>query len=331
MNGRAKVAVMLLVLVTVAAGCHRVEIDPGHIGRERSPSGWSKTILKPGRHTLSSARSKVVLLDVTEDIVQHDIEVLTTEKVNVKCTVEVRYSANTDDKVIPVIFDKVQADTLHRGLLHGTISRQRLYQVYGQPEVVAATKATIRPYSFEEILSAAMKIEVEALKRIREGDPVEEGEEVPKKPVSFVTIHSLRITNFDWPDAITKAMEAKKQREIEKDAEKARIEQKLIEAEGRRRVAEEDYKVDMLKAKAIADRNKLIAESLESDRYLHFMRIKMMEQFAESQNNAIILVPYESLKSDGGNEMLQTAFLQKMAGKDGQHKAPSPPKPPVKK
>jgi len=291
-------AVLVMLVIFSAVGCNVEVVEQGQIGRERTGSGWGTKVFGPGRHFIGYW-SKMVRADATEEVYPETLAVLTADKINLKFQLEVRVGIDrSDEKKLLSLFDRVMVSPQEK-----MITRQDLYSRYGRPEAVSAAKNVLRPRKIDEILGEGEKIEKEIFAKFTEqlkGSPLK--------------VYSARITNYDWPDVIEKAMEARKEREIEIESEKSKIERALVEAEGRRRVAEEEYKVQMLQAKMHADYNEVVANSLKgSPEYLQWRKIEMMQQFASGPNNDIILVPYEALhRPEVAVDLVQTSVLKEL-------------------
>lgn len=285
----------LLFLCTLLGGCHCDTVNPGQIGRVRTASGWQNTTLPPGYHYIENW-GKLYKLDVTEHTATEKMQILTADNINLTCSVQMRFAIDTDrTEELLAVFDRVQSEDK-------VIGFGQVYAVYGKMVLTSVPRELLAPLTINEIREQRIELGEQVAKRVME--------EMAKTPVR---VQAVKITNIDWPQVITKAMEAKMQREIEIEAEKATIERKVVAAKGRHRVAEESYKVQVLEAKMIADSNQIIASSLKDNpEFLQWHTIKFLSQAAQGPNNAFLIIPYQAMEGDGGQGFVSSANLRQL-------------------
>jgi len=287
--------IWLVGILFLVSGCS--SIDQGELGRKRGANGWVDKVEKPGIVGLG-VFTKLYRLDATEDTYEEELEILTADNINLKCKIAMRCGVDaTKEKEVLSIFDRVKADE------NGVIKRHDIYRVYGKMVLTSVPREILGPLTIDEIREKRQELAKQIDKAVRK--------ELEKTPLK---VTAVKITNIDWPDVITRAMEARKEREIEIEAEKAKIEKEMVAAQGRHRVAEEEYKIKILEAKMIADYNKIIADSLKKNpEFLTWHTVKVLSEAAKGPNNAFIIIPYEALiaGSTGGN-ITSNALLRQM-------------------
>ncbi len=291
--------VILPIIAMTLPGCSCADVGQGELGRIRTGSGWADKLYKPGKWFVGPL-SRMYRLDTTEDTYEEKMQILTADNINLTCTVEMRAGLNTTNKKgLLDIFNKVKADR------SGFINREDIYRVYGKMILRSKPRELLGALKIDDIRKERGELGIKLDKAVRS--------ELANTPLS---VTSVKITNIDWPELITQAMEEKKKREIEIEAEKAKIQKAMVAAEGRRQVAEEEAKIKLIEAKMVADYNKTIADSLKKNpEFLSWHRIKMLSEAAQGPNNAFIIIPYESMTNGESRQLMNNILLKQMLKK----------------
>ncbi|MFA4805139.1 prohibitin family protein [Pyrococcus kukulkanii] len=165
------------------------------------------------------------------------------------------------------------------------IDRARVVDIYKQLKldyekrlesiVLADLRVIVPKYSSEDLYKQETREKIQAeLRAMLEKD---------FKKYGFY-VERVNIRNIELPPEIVQAIEAKIQAKQEAERYKYLVEKEKLESE--RKIVE---------AKGIAEANQIIADSLKKNpEYLMWYYMQVLEKFAESQNNAIILVPVPS-------------------------------------
>jgi hypothetical protein len=297
----------------MTSGCNCVWVDPGELGRVKTTSGWKDEVQKPGRCTLGWW-SDMYTVDSTENTYVENLEILMKDQINLSMDVQVRLGVDvTKTKEVLSLFDRVKAGT--QPVVGGNqpvqgrreknhISLNALYKIYAQMVVQSVPRNILSPLKTDEFRDQRAELALLLDKKIREA--------LLTTPLKATAVE---VTNIDWPEIITRANIAAKEREIEIKAEQAKVEKEVVKAQGALKVAEEQYKVQVLEAKMIADSNKLIADSLKNNpEFLQWHTVKFLSQAADGPNNSFLIIPYQAMGN--GRDIMSPALLRQMLDED---------------
>jgi len=254
-----KLALLFLVLAVVA-GCTKA-VPPGYVGMIMEPGGLTGVPLEPGNHSCWG-RDKMVLIEAKEAVKTEALSVLCADDLNFKFDLKLRSRiAVTDGEGIEQLLRNQGANIQWDGKV-GVLKFDVAYQTYVQPVARSIARTVVSKYSTTQIRDnreAITKAIQERLLIAIEGTPME--------------IPMMATSNFDYPDVITKAVEKKRQREIEIDEEKAKQAMRLLEAENRMKVAQKLKVVRAAEAEAEAAYIRIVGKAL-TERYLQMREIE---------------------------------------------------------
>lgn len=112
-------------------------------------------------------------------------------------------------------------------------------------------------------------------------------------------ISSVAVGNIQYPDVVTKAIEAAEERRLAIAKEEANREIELTKKENDRLIAEADYQVRMTKAKSVRDENRMLSEGI-TPQLLELKRIEVQQTLAEKATaGSTVYVPVEFGQSNG--------------------------------
>jgi regulator of protease activity HflC (stomatin/prohibitin superfamily) len=154
-----------------------------------------------------------------------------------------------------------------------TISVGQLFSMYVAPVVDQEARKVISRYETREI---AQKRE-EVIEQVRAATTAAISD-------SLMKVKRITINNLDFPDVITKAQEARAQRQVEIETMNAETEKQLAKARGQLAVAQITYERELVEAAMIADSNKIIGASITSG-FLAWHELKVLSQAAQGPNN----------------------------------------------
>jgi regulator of protease activity HflC (stomatin/prohibitin superfamily) len=101
-----------------------------------------------------------------------------------------------------------------------------------------------------------------------------------------IIVTAVLIRNIDLPPSVEQAIEAKIQAKQEAERMQYVLQKEKLEAERKK-----------VEAQGIAEANKIIGESLRKNpEYIQWYYLQVLQKFAESHNNAIIIVPVPAEK-----------------------------------
>lgn len=294
--------VALMILASGIIGCSE-NVPPGTVGRVTTRSGWQGDILKPGYHTCYGYDT-MYRLDVTNQSFRETMNILVGGKVNLKCELTVRIRANTEDEeMMKKAFESITADK------DRTITVEQLYKTFLQMKAQAIPRAIyeVQP-DVQTAVANSPKLAAEVRKLITDA----------AKSTPLV-VEDAQITNYDWPDSITKAQEELVKVQLQEAAEEARVRAELKRSEGQLKVEEANKLVELKKAEAVAESITIIKEKLAgAPEYLMWHQIRVMGQAAMGPNNCFILYPFATDPAQV-RTMLTNANLAQMLKPDGPH------------
>lgn len=317
---------VLCALMGLMSGCNCEWVEPGQLGRVKTTSGWNDELLKPGRHT-TGVSADMYTLDATENTFTESMNILMKDQINLSLSLQIRCGVDVSKtKEVLSVFDRVKAGYRPHVGKGGAkteapkkthITLEAMYKIYAQMLMQSVPRATLSPLTVEEFRDQRADLSMLIDKKIREA--------LATTPLKA---YEIQVTNIDWPDIITRANEAAKEREIEIKAEEAKVQKEIVKAQGALKVAEEMYKVQVLEAKMIADANKLIASSLKDNpEFLQWHTVKFLSEAAKGPNNAFLIIPYQAMGKKGGEALLTPALLRQML--DDRNKSKEDPKKPT--
>lgn len=270
---------LVCVIALAFVGCTE-RIFPGYVGMVQTPDGLTGTVLQPGNHTCYG-RDRMVLIEMVELATTENMSVLCKDDLNFKFDLKLRTRLKAkDDKGIMTVL-QAQGARIDWGKSIGRLKFDILYNTYVKDIARSISRGVVSKYQTIQIRDAREEIEktiwsklVESLK----GTPVE--------------IVLLATSNFDYPEVITKAVEARRKREIEIGEEKAKQAMELLRADNRLKLAQKMKTVRATEAAAEGVYVKIIGDAL-SERYLRLRdieaRLKLYDRV--QQGDKVIIAP----------------------------------------
>lgn len=263
-----------LLSVALTSGCTE-SIPPGFVGQVKTRSGFSGTLLQPGRATVWGY-DELWKVETRDETLNFPLNVLLEEdQVNFGVTVTITATLKSDAQSVLPLFNKVRPNS------DNEIGLRQVFKVYADRIMNSVPRQLIRPRTVESILGGVSGLENEIETAVVE--------ELKGTPIQVV---GLSLTNLDFPKFITEAQEQAKKREIEIREEESKARKELARLEGEKKQAQVEYEIELLEAKRIADANRLIGESLlgaSGERYLRWHEIKVYGAAANGPNNAFFL------------------------------------------
>jgi hypothetical protein len=250
-------------------------------------------------------------MDATENTFTESMNILMKDQINLSLSLQMRCGVDVAKSTeVLSVFDRVKAGISPAAGGNNPspqpkkthITLNAMYKIYAQMLMQSVPRSTLSALTVEEFRDQRADLSKLIDKKIREA--------LTSTPLKA---HEIQVTNIDWPDIITRANEAAKEREIEIKAEEAKVQKEVVKAQGALKVAEEMYKVQVLEAKMIADANRLIADSLKDNpEFLQWHTVKFLSEAAKGPNNAFLIIPYQAMGDNGGKDMLTPALLRQM-------------------
>mgnify|MGYP000014474148 CR=1 FL=1 len=274
--------IIILALALFATACSFDIIPPAHKGKVLTTAGYSPELLAPGKTTLWG-RDTLVLLETGTNTVSERMSIIMQDKLTLSFDVKFRSRISGNATVIDSMFNDITP-------FEGRVSWQQVYDIYGKQLVRKEARSVVNGYTVEDVHKNYDRISSEiftAVSAAMEGTPLE---------VSDVSLGSIT-----YPEVITKAVDLAKQRELQIKQEEAQAAIDLVKKENEKRLAQADYDIEITKAKAIRDKNKIIAEGVTSD-LLELRKWEVMESLGNNKN--VVFMPVEGLTSIGAQQRI---------------------------
>lgn len=302
---RKSLNILMVLLVAVAvivmSGCNS-RVPQGKRGRVSTANGWANDVLKPGSHTCYG-RDQMYLLETTSKSFKETLNILVGGKVNLRVDVTTRVKATDDEDQLRKAFETVTADKDYN------ITVDQLYTTFLQMKVLAVPRQLyeVQPDA-QTAVSNSPKLAAEVRKQLEEA-----AKSTP------LTVEDCQITNYDWPDTITKAQEDLVKVQLREAAAEAQVRADLKQAEGDLKVQEARKLVELKKAEAVAESIEIIKTRLAgAPEYLVWHQVRVMGEAACGPNNCFILYPYTTDVSQM-KQMLGNVNLAQMLRPEGPH------------
>ncbi len=251
-------AVFLILFLIIAIKSSYVQIDTTEVGVVKVLGKIQDETLGPGPHFVKPFITEVIKYPTNIQqlsFTKAEARPFTSEGLEVGIDMSVQY------RIMP---DKaVQVYKTLRGHYE-----QKLRSI-----VLADLREIVPGYSSEELYNpeSRQKMSAELTKKISE-DFAKYGFEVIRVNVEHVQL----------PPEIEKSIEAKIQAKQEAERYQYLVQKEKLEAERKK-----------IEAEGIAQANKIIAQSIDEN-YIKWYYMEVLKEFAQSQNNAIIVVPVPS-------------------------------------
>ena len=273
-------AMFVLVGAMVLSGCSPVTVPPAHVGKLLTPSGYQPEILPSGKYW-EGMREELVLIETKTDTYTENVKVVLKDKLTL--SVEVRFQGRLkgDKNTLNTMFNDITAgpDKL--------VQFREVYAVYGKMAVQNKVREIVSQYSVDDVHKNYARLSGEISKVLTTN--------LANTPLE---ISSVAVGNIQYPDVVTKAIEASEERRLSIAKEEAQREIELTKKENQRLIAEADYQVRMTKAKTVRDENRLLAEGI-TPALLQLKQLEVQQTLAENAGDGTVYVPVEFGNSSG--------------------------------
>jgi len=245
----------LTLLILLLTGC-TTKVPMGYVGMKQTAEGVVPTPLMPGNHSCWG-RDRMYLIETKEGVVTEDLKILCSDDLNFSFDLKIRSKPKLDDgkSIVSLLKNKGSASVAAKNTANTfLLSFNTLYKTYIQPEARSLAREVVSKYSTTQIREKREIIQ----------------KDIQTKLLTAIKTAPMKVTlvtasNFDYPEVITTAMNAKRKREIAIDEEKAKQAVKLLEAENRLKIAHKMQIVRAAEAKAEAVFFKIVGTSLNKN------------------------------------------------------------------
>ncbi len=250
------VIAVLLLLIFISNPF--VVIPSGYVGVKLTLGKASPEELKPGLHLILPLLQRVEKMSVRT----HSYDLTGGNSINAlsKDGLTINVELTTLYKIMP---DKAAEIYIEYGLLY----EDRIIK----PVIRSAVRDVIATLDSAQVYQERSLIQQRIADQVRK--------ELEKR---FILLDEILIRDIKLPRKVVEAIEQKRRALEEAQRMKFLVEKEKLEAERKK-----------IEAKGIAEANKIIAGSLTKE-YLMWKFLENIKAYAESGNNTIILIPYDT-------------------------------------
>lgn len=270
-------ALMLIAILSISA-CSFETVPPAAKGKILTTSGYQPDVLEPGKYTLWG-RDKLIVLQTNTNTYKETVHIVLQDKLTLTADIRFRGRIAGTDKIVNAMFNDITAGD------DDTVTFDEVYRVYGQMAVRNKTREIIGQYSVEDVHKNYSRLSKEigqSLVEALHGTPLE--------------ISDVALGDIAYPQVVTDAINAAKERDLAIKKEEAQAKIELTKKKNERALAEADYQVEITRAKAIRDKNKIIGQGVTPE-LIELRRLEVTEKMAE--NKSTVFMPFEAMTNTG--------------------------------
>ena len=287
-------AVGLFVVVATLTGCgQKVEVPPAHVGKIMTKDGYKEGTIPTSKFRLDPCWAycdKLVTLNASDQSVSEKLKVF-MPKDKLEMAFDIRATLSVDPSDYEQVFAKVgTVDTNNDGIFE--IPLNTVYKTYAQNILMAEAREFLVNYSIAEVASSREAINAELSQRLAKAI----SERTP------FNVRYLGLADVDYPTIILEAQKNAAQRREMIEQENAQLEISKVQLSRQLQEQTMQRKIDVEKAKAEAEVNKILGDSMTDD-YQTYQSFQVMNKMAESQNK--VFMPVEMLTTVGGQLQLK--------------------------
>ena len=292
------------------SGCgSKVEVPPAHVGKVLTKNGYAPETITPSKFRLPACLwycDRLVLLEASDNGLKETIKVfMPKDKLNLDIEIRGTFSIPADNKTVDSIFNRVVAESAEGNGDTSKIDAFQVYNVYGKQAVRGIVRSEITKHSIADVLDQREAI----------GENIHAA--ISQKLNSTNTpiiLSRFELADIQPPKVIVDAQQSAKEREIDIQRAEADAQVQLVVAERDLEVAKKNRLVEREKAEAIAEQNKIAAESI-TPQLLAYRKLEVAEriysELAKSSN--VVIVPADS---SGFSNINDDAVLAKLLGRE---------------
>lgn len=247
-------------------------------GKILTTKGYDPDVLEPGKYTLWG-RDDLIILETNTATYTEKVEVILQDKLTISADIRFRGRIAGGADIINSMFNDITpgGDKI--------VQFSEVYNVYGRMAVRNKTREILSQYNVEDIHKNYSRLSGEISNILLE-----------KLKSTPLEISDVALGNISYPSIVTNAIEQAKQRRMDIEKEEAQAEIDLVKKKNERLLAEADYQIEITKAKAIRDKNKIIGEGI-TPALLKLRALEVQEKMA--LNGSAVFFPYESMNNNG--------------------------------
>lgn len=268
--------VTIALTLLLAAGCSE-QIPPAHLGKLLTPSGYSPDVYPPSRVTVIG-RDQLILLETGTQTKTERLTVIMKDKLTLTADVKFRTRIKGSDGVINSMFNDISP-------VDGKVSLQQVYATYGRMIIRNKGREVLSHYTVDDVHQNYARISSEVHAALTEafgGVPLE--------------ISDVALGNIQYPAIVTAAVEKAAERKMAIEQEKNQAAIDMVKKQNAEKLAQADYRIEMIKAKTLRDANKTIGAGV-TPMLIQYKALEVQAKMAENKN--AVFMPYDALGSIG--------------------------------
>jgi hypothetical protein len=307
MKSISKLLGALCVLTLLTACGTPVEVPPANVGKILTKNGYAPSTIPPSKFRLEHCWvhcDRLVLLQASDaPLTENMVVFMPDDKLNLGVDIRGTMTIPTDEGTVNSLYDRLTAKPVDEAL--SVIPANLVYTTYGQQAVRGVVRSEIVKYSIAEILenreTIGQNIHAAIVAKLKETN-------------TPILVSRFELANIQPPKVIVEAQQAAKEREIDIQKAEADAQVQMVVAERALEVAKMDRLVEREKAQAIAEQNKIAAESITPE-VLAYKKLETAQNIytALAKSNNVVIVPADS---SSFSSITDDAVLAKLLGKE---------------
>lgn len=288
--------IMTAVMGVFLVGCGQaVQIPTAHSGKVLTKDGLKKGTMPPSKFRLEPCWlycDSLVVLNTSDNPITESFELFMPED-KLKMSFDVRMTLAVDPTKQDQLFAKIPPKLANVDVngYHYYVPLTKAYETYAQQIVRSVAREFMSEFSIAEIASNREAIGAQMADKLIER-------------VNGQTPFILRyagLADVSYPPIITEAQEKAAERREQIAQEEAQLEISKVQLERKFKEAQLNRKIDVEKARAEAEVNLILADSMTPE-YERYRLLDAMDKIATSSNAKFI--PVEMLSSMASQVML---------------------------
>jgi uncharacterized protein YejL (UPF0352 family) len=278
------IRVLIIAATMSLTACGFYTVEPASKGKILTTSGYQPEVLEPGKYTLWF-RDDMVILDTSSKVYNEgNIEIKLKDKLTLFVDVKFSGRISSDPSVVNTIFNDIVAGKDRR------VDFDEVYSVYGRMIIRNITREIISQYSVDDVHTNYKRISQQIAKAVLESfktTPIE--------------LSQVMIGNINYPSVINASIEANEERRLAIEKEEAQAAIDMTKKENELLLANKNYEIEITRAKAIRDSNKIIGEGITDD-LLSLRALEVQETMSANKN--VVFMPYEAMGTIGAQQRI---------------------------
>lgn len=242
-------AILLVLVAAMTMGCSQ-RVPTGYKGKIVTADGPTAELLGTGNH-ICYWRDVMYLIDESTVATTEKLNILTSDKINISVDVKIRATPDLSSANFDYLMEKMGAKFTQIDGSEYRLQSDLIYKTFIATEVRPLIRSTINKYPINEVAENRDKIGAELTDAIKKN--------MKNLPMN---IDVVRLSNVDFPEAITQAKVNAMKRKEDLNQETAQMALDLMKLDNRQKLAEKEKIVRMKEAEAEKIYNVIVGNSL---------------------------------------------------------------------